>query len=224
MIQMIGCKYHLLTVLEQTGHTKNGKLVYLCRCDCGRTVETSGEMLRSGKRKSCGCRKGERHKIHGMTDSRLYTIWRNMKARCLNPHERGYKNYGARGIFVCAEWESGFEKFMHWALANGYDETLEIDRIDVNGNYCPENCRFVTEDTQANNKRNNIKLTVDGVTKTIPQFAKEYNISKSTVRNRIVINGMSAKEALTKPPRNRKIALCKLTGTKQPDWIRGGKS
>ena len=131
-----------------------------------------------------------------MNDKRLYTIWRDMKRRCSDPEREEYENYGARGIKVCNEWLTNFHAFYNWAINSGYNDTLTIERIDVNGNYEPTNCKWATREEQANNKRDNHFLTYNGKTQTVSQWSRELNISISTILRRIE-HGMSDEEVLT---------------------------
>lgn len=121
---------------------------------------------------------------HKMADTKMHAKWQSMKRRCYNKNCRDYKNYGSRGISVCDEWLE-FVPFMNWSLENGYSDDLEIDRINNNGNYEPNNCRYVTKKINASNKRNNHYATIKGVTKTITEWAEESGISRKTIQSRI---------------------------------------
>lgn len=132
-----------------------------------------------------------------INDTRLYEIWRGMKRRCNDSKRKEYQIYGGRGIKVCKEWETSFGTFRNWALNNGYNDTLTIERNDVNGNYEPSNCKWATKEEQANNRRDNKFLTHNGKTLTIAQWAKELNIHENTLRNRMQ-KGWSEEEIFSK--------------------------
>lgn len=174
-IDLTGQKFGKLTVLKRIDDhiTKGGQhfTMYLCKCDCGNKIKVSAHRLRQGKTQSCGCLKKEAQKrlikfntTHNNSNTRLYRIWVHFKGRCNNPKDRAYKKYGGRGIKICEEWQE-FEPFYNWAMANGYNDTLTIDRIDVNGNYEPNNCRWTSYKTQVRNRR---------ITKTVFYNGKEY--------------------------------------------------
>lgn len=145
----IGEKIGNLTVLEFSHKDKWNKTYYKCLCDCGNIIISRDTCLKFNKTHSCGCIKNVKH---GMIKTRLYRIWVNMKSRCYIKSSSRYFSYGLRGIKVCKEWLN-FEKFMDWSLKNGYKKELSLDRINVNGDYCPENCRWTTFHQQAVNQR-----------------------------------------------------------------------
>jgi hypothetical protein len=126
-----------------------------------------------------------KHK-HGLTHTRLYSIWRSMRQRCFSTQNKDFKNYGARGITICREWDN-FLNFYNWAIANGYSDNLSIDRIDVNGNYCPKNCRWTNNSVQSKNRRFT-QISFNGETHTIEEWSKIIGISNSGIRYRIQQN------------------------------------
>lgn len=145
-----------------------------CLCDCGNEKIASTKLLKAGLTKSCGCLAHdiliERNAKHGKFGSRIYNIWAGMKSRCLNENDPKYPIYGGRGIRICEEWKS-FEPFYEWAKNGGYSDELSIDRIDVNGNYEPSNCRWATPAEQSNNKRCNRFISAYGKTMTVAEWA-----------------------------------------------------
>lgn len=138
---------------------------------------------------------------HGETNTRLHRIWSAMHERCERKSHEYFHCYGGRGIKVCEEWND-YKKFREWALNNGYAENLTLDRINVNDNYCPENCRWADWEIQQNNKRSNHNLTYEGQTKTISEWSRFTGINKTTIRARIA-SGWSADDVLNKPVRKR---------------------
>lgn len=164
---LTGQRFGRLTVIAIHGKDKRGKLLWLCRCDCGNTSTVRPYNLKNGNTKSCGCFQKEvsGNLKHGLLKAanrqethRLHYIWASMKTRCNNSNRKGYKDYGERGIKVCKEWNDDFKAFYDWALSHGYADNLTIDRIDVNGNYEPSNCRWITNIEQQKNKRNSKKI------------------------------------------------------------------
>jgi len=189
---LTGEKFSRLAVIEFYGLNKHQRTLWQCRCDCGRVTVVSGSNLTKGATKSCGCLRSEllsnRLTKHGMATNgdrhSLYKRWASMKARCTNPNEYAFKNYGARGISVCDEWLH-FEPFAKWSLKNGYENHLELDRIDNNEGYYPGNCRWVTAQKNQLNKRNNNRITIKNVTKTLSEWSRESGISIQTIKSRM---------------------------------------
>lgn len=188
-INLVGEKFGILTVIERAANDKYGRAMWTCKCQCGNEVIVHGDSLRRGLTKSCGCNRSNLIKLnntkHGEFGTRLYNIWGKMKHRCNNPNNKSYKNYGGRGITVCNEWAKDFRTFYNWAMANGYSEEMTIDRIDVNGNYEPSNCRWSTMKEQCNNKRNNLLITYKNETKTLEKWVEELGINYNLTWQRI---------------------------------------
>ena len=168
----------------------DGKAIWNCMCDCGKNIAVSRNSLISGNTKSCGClhneiiQKGTNYK-HGLTNTRIYKIWSGMKKRCNNPKDSNYKNYGAKNICVCNQWENDFMNFYIWSIMNGYKDNLTIDRINNEGNYEPNNCRWVTQKEQTRNVRTNVKITIKGKTRLLTDWAKISGIDRRTISKRI---------------------------------------
>lgn len=172
-------------------------VVWNCVCDCGNRVQVLANSLRNGNNKSCGCYRRDKRTRHRRTHTRLYNIWENMKQRCRNPNNRQYADYGGRGICVCDEWLN-FEVFYQWALSNGYNDSLSIDRIDNDKGYTPDNCRWTDATTQANNRRFCWYITYNGETRTASQWAEIAGISADLFRGRLY-RGWSVERALSTP-------------------------
>lgn len=187
---LTGQKFGKLTALEPLEKRKAKKVVWLCKCDCGNYYEIVGTSLTSGNAKSCGCLT----KKHGMFGTRLYNVWHTMKERCYVQSQISYPAYGGRGIKVCPEWHD-FIPFMEWSYQTGYDENAPrgkctLDRIDHNGDYCPENCRWVDIYVQQNNTRANVYLEYNGVVDTLSNHARKVGISPVLAEGRY-LKGMS---------------------------------
>ena len=194
---LTGKRFGKLTVIKRAKNKifgKRQKVAWKCKCDCGNEVIVTGENLNSGTTKSCGCARGEKHKMRW---TRLYRIYTNIKTRCKNHNSPSYKIYGKRGVGICKEWDKSFTAFMEWALQNGYNEKLSIDRIDNNGDYCPNNCRWATMEVQANNKRNNVYYTYNGEIHTIAEWSRIMPINKKIVYQRLE-RGKSVKDVFDK--------------------------
>ena len=174
---------------------------WIFKCDCGNIVSICKNNVIKGLTKSCGCLKNEyipKNKIHGLSDTRIYQCWLDMKHRCYLKTQKNYQNYGGRGIKVCDEWlekENGSLNFINWALENGYKDNLTLDRIDVNGNYCPKNCRWATIKQQANNTRTNNKITINRVTHNLIEWCKILKVCRNTYYYR-KSKGLSDEDAL----------------------------
>ena len=162
--QMLGRKFGKRTVLEEAGRDSNREILYRCQCECGRLDIIKGSALRAGRNKQCNscAAKQTRNKLkHGLSKTSIYQSWKSMMHRCYHPHNPGYHTYGGRGISVCDEWKNP-EKFYQWAISNGWQKGLSIDRINVNGNYEPSNCRWTDAKGQKENLQTIIRTNKSG--------------------------------------------------------------
>lgn len=205
---LIGKRFGRWTVIgEAEPHvTPKGfkRTFWHCKCDCGTERDVSGCSLRNGDSKSCGCYHsdimhdvGKVNKTHDMSNTRLYRIYKHMLCRCYNANDNRYDNYGGRGIKVCDEWQT-FEAFAKWANENGYSDDLSIDRIDVNQDYKPSNCRWADVKTQNNNKTSCRYYTINGETHNIAEWASIYDVPYKRVWKRLKY-GWDIERALTAP-------------------------
>lgn len=196
-----GERFGRLTVLSFSKKEK-GRYFWVCKCDCGNIKEVCIRELKNGNTKSCGCLRKEspsRIKTNNMSNTRIHQIYHNMKSRCLNPKNTRYRDYGERGIKICDEWLGkyiGFNNFCKWAFDNGYSENLTLDRIDNNGNYCPDNCRWADTKTQRRNSRKIINITIGKDTKCLKDWCEFYNIKEPALFNYAKRNSVSIKESL----------------------------
>lgn len=210
-INITGQKFNKLLVVSfaytQKGNGRNYHSFYNCICDCGKSCIVDGAKLRNGHTQSCGCYRHERqieaNTKHNGRKTRLYIVWCNMKGRCYNPNDKRFRNYGGRGITVCNEWKNDFDAFRKWAESAGYNPKAErgvctLDRIDNNKSYSPENCRWVNNQIQANNKSNNKNITYKGETKTISEWARIIGIKNDTLQSRLSKN-WSVEKAIETP-------------------------
>lgn len=192
-------KFGRLTVLDRANeYTKYGYAIWNCKCDCGNIVKVSSKNLREGHTKSCGCLKRETvirtHTKHNLSRNRINKIYLAMKNRCYCKTSDRYSYYGGRGIKICDEWLSDFMSFYNWAMANGYNDKLTIDRINVNGNYEPSNCRWITKGEQTRNTRRN--RIYKG--KCFSEWAREIGISSETFLERVEKFGVEKATTLVK--------------------------
>lgn len=196
--QFIGKKYGRLLI--ESGFFQKGKAYFNCVCDCGAQRTVYKHDLTSGKTLSCGCYSKDLghtlHRKHGGTNERLYSVWCGMKRRCYNTNDSEYHNYGGRGIVLCDDWCDDYAAFREWALSHGYEEDLSIDRIDVNGNYAPDNCRWIPMREQPSTRRNIILYNGIPAVK----IAQENGISKNLMLARYKRLGWSLEEAIGLKP------------------------
>lgn len=186
-----GKRYGMLATVSS--FNKNGRLYWKCKCDCGNYTDVLSSSLDGVHTKSCGCYLHTNSKTHGLYGTRIYRIWHGMMNRCYNKKTRGYNYYGGRGVKVCEKWHAvtGFYEDMR----DGYEDTFSIDRIDVNGNYCKENCRWATSEQQSYNKRNSVVVTVFGHDYKIKDLREAFGISESSYY-RIISTGKTIEETL----------------------------
>lgn len=203
-LNLIGKRFGRLIVQSRTKPVWGSGInsVWVCLCDCGGTIEVPTVRLQESKTKSCGCltiesrfiHSGKVQLTHGMTNTSEYGIWAGMKNRCFNTTDPTYIRYGGRGITVCDSWRNSFEAFYNDMGPRPTDLTL--DRINNNGNYEPNNCRWATRIEQSNNREINVFYSFKGQQLTLPQIAREININVRTLRTRLN-RGMSEEKAFT---------------------------
>lgn len=195
-IDLTNKRFGRLVVLGIAKHEPK-HITWNCKCDCGNEIEIYGANLRKGNTKSCGCYQKEQatkiiknqkrpakspNRTHGLSQEKIYYHWTSMKSRC-KPNYHNHNSYYDKGVKVCDEWKH-FEGFRDWAYSHGYNDNLTLDRIDYNGNYEPDNCRWVNWKTQANNKSTNVFITIDGKTKTLKEWSDYYGLNYGMVKAR----------------------------------------
>lgn len=185
MKDLIGEKFHKLTIIENKGIDKDGHTNYLFRCDCGNETKVALTLVKNGHTKSCGCMKYESKNIkHGKCSSRIYRIWSSMLTRCHNENSKSYKYYGEKGIKVCERWHN-FDNFYE-DTKNNYSDELSLDRYpNNNGNYEPNNFRWATTTEQQINKNRTKLYNYNGELLCIPEISKKSGISKYTMYSRV---------------------------------------
>lgn len=212
-------KFGRLIAVEYQGRGK-GESIWRCKCDCENEVNVAESSLKSGNTKSCGCIRNEflrelgRKRTENKTEpdkesERIYNIYTLMKSRCYNENNENYHHYGGRGVFICEEWLNDYFAFKTWSLNNGYKNNLTIDRIDVNGNYEPSNCRWATQKVQCNNKRNNKYITYKGRTQTLSEWCDELGLEYFRTKARFNTCNMTPEQAFELPKQQlrRKVNL-----------------
>lgn len=194
---LLGQRFHRLTVIGIYVKGLDGAY-FPCMCECGRPVFVKWSRLQAGQQ-SCGCAEG--HQVHRGSSDPLYRVWTNMRSRCLQPNNRAWKHYGGRGITIA--WTS-FTEFREWALSAGYETGLQLDRVDNDGPYSAENCRWATHQQQARNRRSNLLYMLDGEVRVLTAWAEDPRcvVSYSTLYARMR-RGWSLAEAMTSPPGTR---------------------
>lgn len=210
----IGQKNNFLTVTGLTRNKRKEKR-FICKCDCGKITHVNPNNWETGVVKSCGCMAVELmrkalKKENPLNSRRTYRIWKGMKQRCYNPRTDNYMDYGGRGICICSQWLDSYKEFEAWAFSHGYSNELSIDRINVNGNYEPSNCRWATDEIQMKNRRpidewightgrKKVLWTINGVERPAREWCSQFGVSMETVTYRVKNKGMSLQEALSVP-------------------------
>ena len=201
-----GERYGRLTIIrevEPAGSSHKRVRRFLCRCDCGNEIICRLPNLKSGTTKSCGCYRkfvsSNRRDCHHLKNTRIYRIWCGMKRRCYNKHNEHFDRYGGRGIIVCDEWKTDFMNFYDWAMSNGYDDKLSIDRINNEGNYEPSNCRWANQKQQIVNSTAAIKCSLGGNIVSLSDIADILGVSFKRIRRIVYMlnNGYDMNEILS---------------------------
>lgn len=209
IVDIAGQRFGRLLVLSMAGKNSRNTVLWTCICDCGNAAVVLGTKLRSGHTISCGCAQRDASRLaqtsHGMRRTPEYNIWRSMKSRCYKKTNAAYHNYGGRGIEVCESWRESFTNFIA-DMGKRPSDSHSIDRIDNDGHYEPGNCHWSTAVIQGNNKRNNLRLEVEGKNMTIAEWARERSIPYATLIQRISRYGWSAQQALGFEPPPRRNA------------------
>ena len=204
VIDLTGQKFGRLTVVSKAENDKHGKALWICVCECGRTSTSIGSDLRRGHTISCGCFGRERRlgslTTHGLHSSSEYGIWTGLIRRCTSPSHKQYRDYGGRGITVCDRWLT-FDNF-YFDMGPRPSKAYSIDRVDNDGPYSPENCRWATDVTQSNNRRNNRILAINGQTKTMAQWGKLRGLGSSVICKRIE-RGWPIDESILQPVKKK---------------------
>lgn len=204
--RLTGKRFGKLLVLGPTDKRMGSNIVWECKCDCGNItyVSTCNLMAKKHFTGSCGCMRIEKSTKHGLSKTKIYKAMIAIRDRCNNPNCKHYDGYGGRGITLCEEWsgEHGFENFYNWSISHGYEDGLTIDRIDNNKGYSPDNCRWVTQKVQMNNRRGCRFVTIDGETHSLTEWSEIKGICIGTVRDRLK-KGWSEYDAITKPVKGR---------------------
>lgn len=199
---LTGRQFHRLTVLEEVPTARNSPRRLRCRCTCGVDIETNAQNVFRGLTRSCGSFKIEltvsRTRTHGLTNTPEYRVWAGMKKRCYNPRSKSYRDYGLRGIAVCARWLNDFPAFLA-DMGSRPSVLHSIDRIDNDGPYAPDNCRWAIKTTQANNTTRNHALTFNGETRTISEWTRRLNFANPLIILKRLQRGWSIERTLTEP-------------------------
>lgn len=207
VIDMTGRRYASLVAIRQTGRSTSRDLNWLFVCDCGNHFEANGYSVRCGKIITCPTCSKERVRMasvkHGLSETVEFGIWTGIQTRCYNRRTKAFKDYGGRGIVVCDRWLESFDNFLA-DMGKRPSKHHSIDRKDNNGNYEPSNCWWATSKEQNGNKRNNVMVTINGITKHMTDWIRDLGLNKNTVYSRIYFNKWPIEKALTKEVRSCK--------------------
>lgn len=200
-IDLTGQKFGKLTAMNYVSKNNSTRAHWKCQCDCGNITITSGQNLRNGKSKSCGCARNEHiahlKLTHNKSHSPEYQTWNDMIKRCTNPNNKSFKNYGGRGITIYEKWRKSFYEFYNY-IGNRPTPKHTIERINNNLGYIPGNIKWATCKEQNNNRRSNHQITFNGETMNVSQWAKKLGIKRATLNSRIVLMNWPIEKALNK--------------------------
>ncbi len=200
-IDMTGTRYNSVIAVNEAGIAASRDTKWLFLCDCGNLFEANGYYVRCGKVKDCPSCAAERVRMasvkHWLSNTAEFSTWTDIQTRCYNSKTKAFKHYGGRGIVVCKRWLDSFDNFLS-DMGNRPSKNHSIERINVNGNYEPSNCKWVTDKEQANNKRSNVLVTLNGITKNVTEWIIDLNLNKNTVNSRIYNLKWPLEKALTK--------------------------
>jgi len=201
--ELVGKKIGMLTIVAESAHDPSyGKYSgerLIAQCECGKIKSVNRQAVLKGSVKSCGCLVAIKATRHGLSYEKLYRVHKSMIQRCYNSSHWLYPRYGGRGICVCENWRDNIKSFIEWAKANGYENTLTIDRIDNDGNYEPKNCRFVTKKENMNNTSKTIFLEINGVKISLQDAASKYNIDQTVIYQRLKKLKWTMEDCVFKP-------------------------
>ena len=223
-----GERYGRLTIIrevEPAGSSHKRVRRFLCRCDCGNEIICRLPNLKSGTTKSCGCYRkfvsSNRRDCHHLQNTRIYRIWCGMKRRCYNKHNEHFDRYGGRGIIVCDEWKTDFMNFYDWAMSNGYDDKLSIDRINNEGNYEPSNCRWANQKQQIVNSTAAIKCSLGGNIVSLSDIADILGVSFKRIRRIVYMlnNGYDMSELLSLSKKDDSFMFAEETDHKKKQIV-----
>ena len=192
----LSIKYPFIEVIREYENRVNGSRVFLCKCICGKLIDRTYASLMATINVNCGCSTINGAKKHGLRNHPLYSRWAGIKKRCYNKNYFEYYLYGGKGIKMCDEWRNDFKSFYDWSIANGFSQDLVIDREFGDKDYCPENCRWITNEESSNNLCTNVKYEYNGKMLGIYQIARLTGIYDETLRDRVVNQGLTVYEAV----------------------------